>query len=148
MSYQRTQTAPLTVAASVVLGLVLIAVVGLTGSGTDAVVAMTVFVAVVALLLAAFNRLTVQVVDDEVVLRFRWGWPSKRISLREVHRVDVVRNTWWYGFGVRVTPHGWMYNVWGLDAVQLDLRDGNAFRIGTDDPAGLAAALSSRLGQD
>ena len=145
MTYEHTQTALLPPVASVVLGVVLVAVVGLTGSGADAVVAMIVFVVVITLVLAAFNQLRVQVDGDEVVLRFRWGWPTKRIALSEVHRVDVVRNKWWYGFGVRITPHGWMYNVWGLDAVELNFRDGNTFRIGTDDPAALAAALSARV---
>lgn len=145
MTYEHTQTAPLTVVASVALGLVLVTVVALGGSGIDAVIAMSLFVGVISFVLAAFNRLTVQVLHDQVVASFRWGWPAKRIPLAEVHRVEVVRNTWWYGFGIRLTPHGWMYNVWGLDAVQLSFHDGQTFRIGTDDPAALAAALSAQV---
>jgi hypothetical protein len=34
-----------------------------------------------------------------------------------------------------------LYNVSGLDAVELKLKSGDIHRIGTDDPAGLAAAL-------
>jgi hypothetical protein len=36
-----------------------------------------------------------------------------------------------------------LYNVSGLDAVQLKLKSGETRHIGTDDPQGLAAALRS-----
>jgi hypothetical protein len=36
-----------------------------------------------------------------------------------------------------------LYNVSGLDAVELRLKSGDIRRIGTDDPHGLAAALKS-----
>ena len=45
---------------------------------------------------------------------------------------------------MRKIRNGWMYNVWGLDAVQLELQSGKSFRIGTDDPDGLVAALNDR----
>ena len=33
--------------------------------------------------------------------------------------MELVRNKWWHGWGVRWVPGGSMYNVWGLDAVEL-----------------------------
>ena len=36
-----------------------------------------------------------------------------------------------------------LYNVSGLDAVELRLKSGDIRRIGTDDPQGLAAALEA-----
>ena len=36
-----------------------------------------------------------------------------------------------------------MYDIWGLDAVELDLQSGKKFRIGTDEPDALIAALTS-----
>jgi hypothetical protein len=38
-----------------------------------------------------------------------------------------------------------LYNVSGLDAVELKLKSGEIRRIGTDDPSGLAAALNAGL---
>jgi hypothetical protein len=52
-----------------------------------------------------------------------------------------VRNHWWNGFGIRMTTGFRLYNVSGLDAVELRLRSNETRRIGTDDPQGLAAAL-------
>jgi len=40
---------------------------------------------------------------------------------------------------------GWMYNVWGLDAVELNLTSGKVFRIGTDEPAELLAAVEQLI---
>ena len=39
-------------------------------------------------------------------------------------------------------PDGWMYNVWGLDAIDVVDETGKVFRIGTDDPENLLAVLS------
>jgi hypothetical protein len=55
-----------------------------------------------------------------------------------------VRNHWWNGFGIRMRPGFRLYNVAGLDAVELRLKSGDVRRIGTDDPQGLSAALNSR----
>ncbi len=39
-------------------------------------------------------------------------------------------------------PWGWMFNVSGLDAVDIELKDGGRFRIGTDEPEELVRAIS------
>jgi plasmid stabilization system protein ParE len=51
-----------------------------------------------------------------------------------------------YGWGIRLTPSGWMFNVSGLDAVELTLRSGKRFRIGTDDPRDVIQALEKARG--
>ena len=42
-------------------------------------------------------------------------------------------------------PNGWMYNVWGFESVELELRSGRVFRIGTDEPTDLHGVLSLQL---
>ena len=101
-----------------------------------------VFLFVIFLILLAFNWLRVTVDEQEVTAAFALGKPHRTFALVDVESVQRVRNKWFYGWGVRKTPHGWMYNVWGLDAVELRFADGTAFRIGTDDPDGLEAAVS------
>ena len=90
-------------------------------------------------------RMTVVVDATEVVVTMGWGWPKRRIPLADVAGVARVRNDWWRGWGIRRVPRGWMYNVAGRDTVELELRAGNVFRIGTDDPDGLLAAVQSAL---
>ena len=53
-------------------------------------------------------------------------------------RADSHSLVVWLG---HLTPYGWLYNVSGLDAVAITLRDGRKFALGTDDPEGLVTAI-------
>lgn len=97
------------------------------------------------LIAALFYRLVVTVTEDAIQIRFGIGLIRKTIPLTSVVSAEPVRNRWWYGWGVRVYPKGWMFNISGLDAVELTLEKGPRFRIGTDDPVGLTGALRARL---
>jgi len=101
-------------------------------------VGLIVLVAVVALM----SRLEVTVDQDAVVAAFGFGWPRRTIPLDEIARTRQVRNNFWYGFGVRKVPRGWMYNVWGLDGVELELTNGKIFRIGSNDAERLHASIT------
>lgn len=105
-------------------------------------VALVLLSAVIALVLAAFARLTTTVTRDRVTVHFTWGWPRRVIARRDILSHGPVRNHWIYGWGIRWIPRGTLWNVWGFDAVELSLSNGRRLRIGTDDPAGLDAALA------
>jgi hypothetical protein len=81
-----------------------------------------------------------------LTLRFGVGVVRKSIDLREVRSFQVVRNHWYYGWGIRLIPGGWLYNASGLGAVELSLEGGRHVRVGTDEPEALARALSNALG--
>ncbi len=97
---------------------------------------------VVVIVIGIFSRLTVTVDGEEVKVAFGAGWPRKRISRPDIVDHRPVRNSWLLGFGIRWFKGGRLWNVWGLDAVELDLTNGKKFRIGTDEPKKLGAALS------
>ncbi len=85
--------------------------------------------------------LKVTVAGGQVRAAFGWGWPHRTIDLVDVVNARQVRNTWIYGWGIRKIRRGWMYNIWGLDAVELELSSGKVFRIGTNDPEQLLQAI-------
>ena len=89
-----------------------------------------------------FGSLTVQIEDGELSHWFGPGFWKKSYQLVDIESATAVRNSWLFGWGIRLTPHGWLYNVSGLDAVQIELRSGRKLRIGTDDPKGLVEAIS------
>ncbi|MBR53446.1 hypothetical protein CMK19_06725 [Candidatus Poribacteria bacterium] len=93
------------------------------------------------LLGALFWCLEVKVNADEILLSYGFGFINKKIQRQQILQVEVVRNAWWYGLGIRLTPHGWMWSISGLDAIELTYQDGNKFRIGTNQPQGLYQAL-------
>jgi hypothetical protein len=96
-----------------------------------------------AILAWLFSSLTVEVTEHE----FRWyfgpGVWRYWIALAEIENIRIVRNKWWNGFGIRIRPGFRIYNVSGLVAVELRLKNGDIHRIGTDDVEGLSAALKS-----
>jgi hypothetical protein len=103
-------------------------------------------VAVMVVLIAVevvFKSLTVEVSEQELRWYFGPGFWSYRLPLDQVETVAVVRNHWWNGFGIRMRPGFRLYNVSGLDAVELRLKSNEVRRIGTDDPQGLAQALQA-----
>lgn len=102
-------------------------------------------VLLVAGLLAAalflFHSLTVEVTQSLMVVRFGPGLIRRSFAVPSIRTAQAVRNHWYYGWGIRLTPHGWLFNVSGLDAVQIRLENGRQYRIGTDRPEELLAAI-------
>ncbi len=104
------------------------------------------FVAVFAILavcLLLFSVLTIKVGSDDVSLRFGIGLIRKKFPVSGIDSLEIVRNPWYYGWGIRKTPDGWLYNVSGLIAIELRMKNGEKFRIGTNDPVGLLNAIES-----
>lgn len=92
-----------------------------------------------------FATLTVSINERTITIRFGLGVIRKRFTLQEIETYRVVRNPWYYGWGVRYTPQGWLYSVSGLLALELQMKTGKTYRIGTDDPQHLAAVLDEVL---
>ncbi|MFP6723736.1 MAG: hypothetical protein VCF25_26230 [Candidatus Poribacteria bacterium] len=90
-----------------------------------------------------FWGLTVEVNKDIIRLAFGCGIIHRSIPRERIVTVTQVRNRWWYSLGIRLTPHGWMWNISGLDAVELTYHNGKKFRIGTDEPEALLEALKA-----
>lgn len=128
--------------------LVIFAIVILTLAGIWAATGAFVLAAPMVLLAVvpwAFSSLRVRVDEHELRVGFAGGRLGWRCPLQRVANVSPVRNRWWYGWGIRITPHGWLYNVSGLDAVEIELTSGRRFRVGTDQPQALAEAIRERL---
>jgi hypothetical protein len=124
------------IAAALVLVVPLVAVPGAPGG----VVLLAAFLVLAGL---AFSTLTVEVDAAEIRIRFTGGLVRKRVALAELRSHRVVRNPWIYGWGIHKIPGGWIWNVSGLDAVELLLADGRVLRVGTDEPSQLSSAIAT-----
>ena len=142
MTYRHTQPGTLIIAVCVAIGLFGVALSFTTGARGPAIVTLIVMIAVAIL----FSSLTVEVEGNELRWHFGPGLWSYRLPLDEINEVAVVRNRWWNGWGIRRAPGFRLYNVSGLDAVELRVGPNDVRRIGTDDPQGLADALKARRG--
>ena len=99
----------------------------------------------IILCLALFATMTVQVSDQIINLQVGIGIIRTRFALQDVQAYRVVKNPWYYGWGIHVIPGGWVFNVSGWEAVELQMKNGRKYRIGTDDPQGLIEAVRSNL---
>lgn len=107
--------------------------------------ALTVMCLAVGCLLTPITTLTVIVRSEAISIFFIPGLIARRMAIRHICEVRVVRNRWYYGWGIRLTPQGWLWNVSGLGSVELRFDNGRRFRIGSDEPDKLAQVLRREL---
>ena len=140
-SYRHTQIGWVLLAALAAGAGVVVFATGKTGWSTAASVVLTLLIVVAVL----FCTLTVRINGGLIECRYGPGLICKYIPLATVREVRTVRTAWYQGWGIRLTSDGWLFNVSGLDAVEVELAEGKRIRIGTDEPQALAAAIRGRL---
>ena len=136
-SHKQPGTTMLWLVGGIVVGLLV--VLGPVAAHPVLLVAFGVLVAIAVV----FSSLSVQITASSLLFWFGPGVLRKQVPLAEMAGVEVVRNPWYWGLGWRITPRGMLYSVSGLDAVEITMRDGSRFRLGTDQPERLARALDS-----
>jgi hypothetical protein len=98
--------------------------------------------AVLIVSLALFYSLNVEITGGTLDCSFGIGVIRKKIRLTDIEAARAVDNPWLLGWGIRWMPgQYWTWNVSGLRAVELLLKDGSRFRIGTDEPEALVKAI-------
>ena len=92
-----------------------------------------------------FHSLTIEI--DSSTLRCWFGFAviRREYPLSEIVNATAMRNRWFYGWGIRLTPNGWMWSVSGFDAVEIELTSGKFFRLGTGEPEKLAEAIREQI---
>ncbi len=95
-----------------------------------------------------FWSLTVEITSEYLTVWFGPGVIRKVFRFEDIRDARIVKNKWYYGWGIRLTPHGLLFNVSGLDAIELELKNNRKFRIGTDEPQKLLTAIQNVLRDD
>ncbi|MBT5872819.1 MAG: hypothetical protein HOH43_05320 [Candidatus Latescibacteria bacterium] len=139
--YKHRQTGTLIIYMMSILSLVLILSIGMIEPWYYTLS----FIVVLVLVAIIFGSLTVEVRDEKLRFWFGPGIIRKSYDLQEITSATVVKNHWYYGWGIRLTPSGWLYNVSGWMAVELTLVSGKSLRIGTDEPHVLVAYVQSEI---
>ena len=98
-------------------------------------------------ILASFATLTVSIDKNYLRIKFGYGIFARKFALNQITSFQAVKNHWYYGWGVKVWfwPYMWIYNVSGFDAVEIMMRNGKIYRIGTDAPRELEAAIKQAI---
>ena len=101
---------------------------------------------VILLVLLIFYKLEVEVTDRGVDVRFGIGLIHRHIDISKISKATAVKNAWWMGWGIRLGLNYTLYNVSGLDAVELTLKgQTRKVRIGTNAPDKLADLINRKI---
>ena len=94
---------------------------------------------------AFFHSLTVRISQSDIALSFGVGLIQRRYRIEDISSVRTVQNRWYNGWGIRKIRDGWLFNVSGFDAVEIQLKNERKCRIGTNQPKELLAAVESAI---
>ena len=117
---------------------IIAATIAVFSPATRVALILSIVLLVVGLL---FWSLTIKVDNDSLRISFGPGLVRKNVPLGDIASCEPIRIRWWYGWGIHLTPYGWLYNVSGWDAVAITLRDGRRFSVGADQPSELTDAI-------
>jgi hypothetical protein len=127
----------------------LLAVVMLALVQKEAAIGLGVVTVILAVILgivcALFHSLTVRVTRSDIALSFGVGLIRKQFPIGDISRARIVQNRWYNGFGIRKIRGGWLYNVSGFDAIEIQLKNERKYRIGTNQPKELLAVVESAI---
>lgn len=104
---------------------------------------VTVIIAIIFLLM---YKLNITVSDEAVAFKFGVGLFGKSYKLSEIRSCKPVSYSWLWGYGIRWLPNGWLYNVSGTQAIELEFYNRSGIvRIGTDQPEEVAREINARI---
>jgi len=99
-------------------------------------------------ILVSFWKLHVMIDEEYLHIKFGYGIFQKKFSLNDIASAKTVKNPRRCGWGIRrwFWPKMVIYNVSGFDAVEIQLKNGKRYRIGTDEPKKLEQAIVKGMG--
>lgn len=93
-----------------------------------------------------FFGMTTKVDKERLFISYGIGLIRKKIDLDQIQHVTIVKNPWYYGWGIRLIPHGMLYNIGGSGGIELKLKEtASVIRIGSADPIRLKEEIQKQL---
>jgi hypothetical protein len=127
-----------------ILTITLLFIVGFEETITIVIFSFCILTFLICLLI--FYKLTITIDDTNLTFIMGTGLIRKSFQLSDIESCKPVRNSPMWGIGIRMTSFGWLYNVSGLDAVELSFKNRKSrIRIGTDRPDEIAEVVGSKI---
>lgn len=124
------------------ISLLILLFIGVVYEFTPIVLALFIFL---LLSLVLFPSLTIEIDKTKLIIRFGLGIISKNFNLENIRSCRVAKNPWYYGWRISLTPHGWLYNISGLSSVEILMKNGKRYSLGTDEPERLEYAIKQTI---
>lgn len=94
-----------------------------------------------------FYQLIIIVNETHVAFKLGIGLWSKKYIISDIKSCHPVTNSVISGIGIRMLPNGWLYNVTGLKAIELQFKNKKSvIRIGTNRPEEISELVQSLIG--
>ena len=142
--YKNTQFGALTIIILLLVGL-LIAPITLSLLDEGRLLVVLIMIALYLLVLALFYALTVQISDGKLKFWFGIGLISKTYSLNEIQSTQEVKDPWYYFWGVKSIPGGWLYAIAPGNALEIVLKNGKIVHLGTNQSKKLKEAMDEAM---
>jgi hypothetical protein len=121
-----------------------------TAEGQDAIILKVtglVVAGVFVLALASFYSFTIQIADGKLTFWFGLGLGKKSFSIEGIRSVGTVKNPWYYFWGIKSIPGGWLYSIApGGRAIELIFKDSRKIRLGTNRSEEIKKRLDEAIG--
>ena len=95
--------------------------------------------------LGIFASMTVKISAQKMKIQLGLGAIRKEFPIKDIKTYRVVTHPWYYGWGIRYTPRGWIFRVSGNSGIELQMKSGKLYQVGTDEPQKLTGAINQAL---
>ncbi len=95
--------------------------------------------------LALFYAFTIEISDGKLKFWFGIGGIGRSYALEEIQSVQEVENPWYYFWGVKSIPGGWLFAIAPGSSVEVVFKNGKMIRLGTDQPNKLKQAIDDAM---
>lgn len=96
--------------------------------------------------LLIFYKITIYINETYISFKLGIGLVSKKYLIADIKSCKPVKNDPIFGIGIRIIPNGWLYNVSGLQAIELTFKNQKSkIRIGTNQPDEIASTINKMI---
>ena len=117
-----------------ILVLLLISYINQWGNNPISYSGLLIISLILIISLLLFFQMKTSIDNEQIQISFGIGLIKKTIAIQNIEQIEVVRNKWIDGLGIRKIKNGWLYNIQGLNAIELKMKNSKSIiRIGTVD---------------
>ena len=120
----------------------------LSGAGTRPMtfIGVLIFMSIIIVVFSLFYGMTTKIDSEKINITFGVGLIQKNIAVAKIKSVKTAKSSWLSGWGIRFIRNGMLYNISGLNCVELSFHDTDRIiKIGTKDSAHLKTEIEKYI---
>ena len=96
--------------------------------------------------LLIFYKISIYINETYISFKLGIGLVSKKYLIADIKSCKPVKNEPLFGIGIKIIPNGMLYNVSGLQAIELTFKNRKSkIRIGTNQPEEIASTINKMI---